>query len=253
MKTKPGITGRGISWEILQSWWIALSFIALSWIGFFYITFKTKQRKWRNLAILFTVLQLGFFIGIGIAQQLKLNIIVIIFVSIWLIAYFAGIIVSFIVRKEYLICLDVLEESDTDKKKTQVLKNKIVSEYREEGIIDKMPTHDDKVKIKTDKEQPKTDTFVDNGNAIIDINTCSELDFINLPGFNTLMAKEAVAYRKAHDGFSSIDEFFNVLNIKPHLIAQIQNKITCGFAKKKDKLDIHMNGQQDKPNRKLDF
>lgn len=203
--------------------------------------------KWKKMAFIFCILQVGFFVIIGIQKNNNLTNFA---VAIWLITYVAGIVLSFIVRKEYLIRLDVLSKTDVDDEEIQDLKDKIVSEYQSEGIIDEPVQKYHHVEL--NKKNQKEEVF-HAGKVVdqpkLDINSCSELDFINLPGFNTLMAKEAGVYRKTHHGFSSVDEFFNVLNISPHLVVQIQDKIVCNLVQKDNNDAMPL----DKTNRKLDF
>ena len=62
---------------------------------------------------------------------------------------------------------------------------------------------------------------------IIDINTCGESDFVSLPGVSIVMAKRAISYRKEHNGFSSKEEFFDTIQLKPHFMVQIQEMVEC--------------------------
>ena len=48
-----------------------------------------------------------------------------------------------------------------------------------------------------------------------------------LPGVNIVMAKQAVKYRYEHGGFSSFEEFAEVVKLKPHFIVQLQDLVMC--------------------------
>ena len=63
--------------------------------------------------------------------------------------------------------------------------------------------------------------------SIIDINSCGESDFVSLPGVSIVMAKRAIQYREEHNGFSSKEEFFDTIQLKPHFIVQIQEMVEC--------------------------
>ncbi|MGN0527648.1 MAG: helix-hairpin-helix domain-containing protein [Eubacterium sp.] len=60
----------------------------------------------------------------------------------------------------------------------------------------------------------------------VDINTASEDALAGLQGLNIIDAKKAIQYREANGGFKSVDEFFSVINAKPHIIARLENQLT---------------------------
>ena len=43
-----------------------------------------------------------------------------------------------------------------------------------------------------------------------------------------MLAKKAITYREEHQGFQSSEEFFTVLEIKPHFMVQLKDRIKCG-------------------------
>lgn len=61
-----------------------------------------------------------------------------------------------------------------------------------------------------------------------DINNCTEKDITALPGVNSIMAKKAVKRREETGGFKSIDEFFALLKLKPHMQEQLRDLIYAG-------------------------
>jgi len=63
--------------------------------------------------------------------------------------------------------------------------------------------------------------------GIVDINKCNEGAFEALPGISAAMAKRLIDYRNANKGFSSVDEFINIAELKPHFAIQIRDKVTC--------------------------
>jgi hypothetical protein len=207
-----GITGRGRSWEVLHSWWVALSFVCFAWIGFFYIGAKAKQKRWVYFGVLFFVLQFFGFIAAGTTKGNLQQV----FTYIWIASYGAGIVLSFTERRRYLISLDLLLNTDVPQKENQKIRDEVISDYHSEGIQIK---NQDAAKP---AEAPKAET------KVIDINGCSELDFINLPGFSVETARTAAAYRQRHGGFYSEDEFLAITQVKPHLIEEVKKRITCG-------------------------
>ena len=64
----------------------------------------------------------------------------------------------------------------------------------------------------------------------LDINHCTQADYMDLPGFTVAMAHRAMEYRAARGGFRSGDEFVEALEIKPHFAVQIFDRITVEAA-----------------------
>lgn len=59
----------------------------------------------------------------------------------------------------------------------------------------------------------------------LDINTATEEQFASLTGLTIVDAKKAVAYRNNKGSFNSIDEFFNCIKAKPHIIVKLQGQV----------------------------
>lgn len=62
---------------------------------------------------------------------------------------------------------------------------------------------------------------------LVDINRCTQSELMTLPGIGVAQAKKALEYRSEHGGFRSLDEFVEVLGIKPHFAVQIFAKATA--------------------------
>ena len=60
----------------------------------------------------------------------------------------------------------------------------------------------------------------------VDINTANEQQLATLPGLTIIDAKKAIAHREANGYFSSADDFFAVINAKPHIIIRAREYIT---------------------------
>lgn len=98
------ITSKGPRWEILHSLWIVWTFtIFFNWVGFFYIGFRTGQRKWILWGLFYSIPFIiamlfvhssyyqGWLGSVHAALTLALGI--------------ASIIHAFLVRNEYLMRL----------------------------------------------------------------------------------------------------------------------------------------------------
>lgn len=78
----------------------------------------------------------------------------------------------------------------------------------------------------------------------LDINSATEEDFAGLRGLTIIDAKKAVSFREEHKGFKNIDQFFDCVKAKPHIIVSLENSLTVGeyhAAKtdRDDKGDVH--------------
>lgn len=58
----------------------------------------------------------------------------------------------------------------------------------------------------------------------IDINNCTMEEMMTLPGIGIAQARHAMEYRSEKGGFRSVDEFIEVLQIKPHFAVQILSR-----------------------------
>lgn len=60
---------------------------------------------------------------------------------------------------------------------------------------------------------------------IVDINNASEEEIAKLPGINIVLAKKIIKYRELNNGFRSVVELFNTMNIKTPIRARLIKQI----------------------------
>ncbi len=72
----------------------------------------------------------------------------------------------------------------------------------------------------------KNREILDISDGLIDINNCSEAELTALPGISIIMAKKIIVFRETKHPFKSVEEFFEVMKIKPHFAKQLE-KLTC--------------------------
>lgn len=282
-KHKGGITGRGMGWEFFNSWWILLSFFALSWIGFFIIGRRARQKKWIVMGIIFCLLQFVLFFFIPKSNTMMKDIIM----TIWCAAYIAGIILSFALRKKYLICRDVLLNARIAEKDDQQLRASVVRDYEKQGVQGARTTVDSndvltaavRAAVQPDvlaEEDPKKRETAVSSHASqatvpqttgqpaqppFDINNCTEQEMSGLSGVSVAQAKKAIEYRRMHGGFSTVDEFFQTIALKPHFVVQLEGELICGQYRQEDSVMQQAGSAPNKtkdvsdakPGRKLDF
>lgn len=209
MGNRRGITGRGFAWERKNSWWILFAFLANAWIGFFFIWVRARQKRWQIMGFVFLILQFGSFAIMGTIDETEPITDVAAF--IWLGAYVAGVAFSFLEREEYLFCRDLLLRKRADEAAQLAFQETATRNYDELGIVHPMTAASDSY-----------------GHEVLDINRCTKADFATLPGISVALAIKAGEYREKHGGFSSLDEFYSVLELKPHFVVQLEDRIKCG-------------------------
>ncbi len=72
----------------------------------------------------------------------------------------------------------------------------------------------------------KNREILDISDGLIDINNCSEAELTALPGISIIMAKKIIVFRETKHPFKSVEEFFEVMKIKPHFAKQLE-KLIC--------------------------
>lgn len=241
------LTNKGKSWEILNSLWIVTSFLGIAWVGFFYIGSKAKQKKWTLFGIIYIVLLIVLpfisvesFIGETVSDIL---------IGFYMLFYILSIIHSFKVRKEYLLRREALIDTQIDRKDDEDLKNRIRNQYITEAIeVAPQKTSvfsQNEIPIKNTENVPTSKTEIKNSPTnysnesekikTVDINTCIESDLSSLPGITVVTAKKAINHRNENGNFSNVDEFFQLLEIKPHFVVQLRKVLTCSSTEQENR------------------
>ncbi|WML33265.1 helix-hairpin-helix domain-containing protein [Clostridium sp. OS1-26] len=228
------ITSRGKKWEILNSLWILFTFTLafFNWIGFFYIGYKTKCKKWIFSGLIYSI---PFILAIaaGINNSFTAGLTIILGII--------GIVHAFMIRTEYLIRLDaikrgkVLSDSEVKKIITTIKLSKMNLEdigYPQSvsgnGVVEPNFSVEKSAKIEV-KESPiesEESDKEDYKNKFIDINIASESELASLPGIGSILAKKAINHRETKGYFNSVDELAEVLSLKPHVLERIKPLIT---------------------------
>ena len=195
--------------NVKKEWWpLVCAFFYLSCVSFFYFGKKCNNKLWMVFGVVYLVLLGGLF---ALDDQFKeaswFKSVLAVF---WLcgIAHTYFTLDSFTKRKLELEQNDETEHLSNDNSYAEQIKEHFV-----------------------EKEQQRIVQSAKIGNVqeynTIDINSCGESDFVSLPGVSIVMAKRAISYREEHNGFTSKEEFFDSIQLKPHFIVQIQDMIEC--------------------------
>lgn len=201
------MTNRDKSWELRNSLWIIWSFTwVLNYVGFFWIGGRAGKRKWiisGAIYLLIFVFAL-YFVNSEIAPFDSISIVL--FISSWP----AGIIHSFLSRKEYLLRREAVEDLQIE---TRDL-------YRDEIRKNYFEVNPSKKSTQPNLQQYSLHEPV--RSQKLDLNTCSEQQLISLPGVGIVLAKKAIELREL-DPFISTEDFSQRLGLKPHFAAQVDN------------------------------
>lgn len=74
----------------------------------------------------------------------------------------------------------------------------------------------------------KKEEVQSNNSKQIDINSANEDELSSLQGLTIVDAKKAISYRDEHNGFNNMDEFFDCINAKPHIIVALEKQLIVG-------------------------
>lgn len=106
--------------------------------------------------------------------------------------------------------------------------------------------------VKPENQYNPVKTKTDEIKGKIDISIATEKQLIDLPLLTVIDAKRAIDYREEHSGFESVDEFFDVINAKPHIIAKLDSVLIISNPRK-DKINSNARTATYKTNRRIDI
>lgn len=233
------------SWELLRSLWIILTFTYFTnWLAFIYAGIRARNRKWSLYGIIYllpfaiTEIFMSYYINPSMvnAQGVVTDPFINVMSSLFLIPWLISIGHAFYIRKEYLLRLESLEGVHNAEElhfqrrlkemgdvKERELRQNIRKEYNMDYYESKWhKTSDNASNDKTDNIN-KT-TFKEPISLLVDINNDPEEVIAELPGVGIILAKKAVKLRQTSQ-FESLEEFGEVLGLKPHILEQIRPSV----------------------------
>jgi len=180
--------------------------LRLNYVGFFWIGGRVGKRKWIISGVIYLLIEV--IMVYAIISDLKPfdNIMIAIFMC----SLPAGIIQSFLSRKEYLLRCEAVKD----------LEHNTRDLYREEIRKDYFGNNQPpKLRLQPGQtNQP----ILQNPISKIDLNSCSEQQLANLPGVGIALAKRAIGIRAQNGPFVSSLDFCNKLGLQPHFAVQIE-------------------------------
>ena len=231
-------TNKGVEWEFRHSLWVIWGFFGLAFIAFLIIAHGAKKRQWYIYAAIYAAL---FALWLAFTEAGEESALYDIGTTIGAFNLIGGTIHLFLVRREYLRRRVIINEEGYAVDEMELERQRM---HRERGITDTVEQAQEKLRRRienrqavtqqepawpTEPQQPAAPKPAAPKVPVepIDINTCSISQLAGLPGVTLVMAKKADDIRKERGGFKSVDEFFEAIQLKPHFVMQVQDKVTC--------------------------
>jgi hypothetical protein len=201
-------------WELEHSWWlglIAVGFGFLTWAGFGYVALRTKRPSWFGWA--------GFYLALIAVSVYFLDAYgedqwpIWFGVLGWLGCWVGGFVHALAIRGEALDLLSLDEDPRLKEARRRM-------RYRGEAgrIAAANPTLAREAGIGADAE-----AF----GGLIDVNSANADEFAELPGINPDLATRIVDVRTKVDGFDSVVDFANLLDLPPRFVDAIRDRLIC--------------------------
>ncbi|HEX3013436.1 MAG TPA: helix-hairpin-helix domain-containing protein [Methanobacterium sp.] len=241
------------SWELLHSLWIILTFTYFTnWLAFIYVGLRTRNRRWSLYGVIYilpfalTEIFMSYFINPSMinAEGVVTDSFVNAVSSLFLIPWLISIGHAFYIRKEYLMRLESLEQihnaeelhfqrrlKEMEDAKERELRHNVNKEYNMDYYESKWLKSSDNSSNDKKGNVNKT-TFKESTSLLVDINHDPAEVIAKLPGVGIILAKKAVKLRQDSQ-FKSLEEFGEVLGLKPHILEQIRHSVVVEVSETK--------------------
>jgi hypothetical protein len=201
-------------WELEHSWWLGLIAVGvgfLTWAGFGYVALRTKRRRlfvWSGLYLALIVVS-AYFLDAYAEDQWQIWIGVFGLLGCWV----GGFVHALAVRGEILDLLS-LDEDPRLKEARRRLR------YRGEAgrLAAANPSLAREAGIGAD---------VNAFGGLVDVNSADAGEFAQVPGISVDLAQRIVDVRERIDGFDSVVDFANMLDLPPRFVDGIRDRLIC--------------------------
>lgn len=241
-------TNRGAAWEWGNSWWILLTFCfgLLSGPAFLYAGRKARTGKWVIAGFVYLLTWVA--LGLTPAEPKALppgaprpaveepaspipygstasDVLVASFLALWL----ASMVHAVWVRNEYLRRLDAVHGDDP----YAHLRREVAEEMEFEGVptapwalFEGGPPPPPPAPALPPR--PVEPVRAEPAGAAVDLNNAPEDELSALPGIGPVLARRAAEERRMRGGFGSLEEFGEVLALKPHILERLRSRVVLG-------------------------
>ena len=199
------------SW--LRSWWIVFTLnpFFTNWVSFLYAGLRARRRRWVGYAAAYLAVTVVFFVLTDRPRPWD-DIAVAALLASWPLS----IIHALMIRREYLVRMDVLADPRLARAEEEVLRRAVATELartrpalaRESGL-----------------GRPDMPGALDAG--LVDLNHASVRAIAELPGIDVELAQRIVSAREQVDGFSSVYDMGALLELPAEVVDGISGLVVC--------------------------
>jgi hypothetical protein len=242
------VTNRGAAWEWGHSWWILLTLPLglLSGPAFLYAGRRTRTRKWVIAGFVYLLSWVALALtptppkapAPGAARPAVQeptspipygspaeDMLFTAAMALW----FASMVHALRVRSEYLRRLDAAHGTDP----YADLRREVAEETEFQGVpappwalfTDDSPPPPPAPAV---PPRPAEPVRAEPGAAAVDLNNAPEDELAALPGMGPVLARRAAEERRVRGGFGSLEEFGDVLALKPHILERLRPRVVLG-------------------------
>lgn len=221
-------------WRTLQSWWMLLCLIPYcAGAALLAAGLRGKKRSWTIGGGAVSLFYIVEAVVLRVCQSAALKgsdtvvnaaLLYIAFVAVRRLMAICVFAACTVIREDYLVARAARlggydSQIDQELAQQEQFHRRIQGE---EPVPAEKPVPEKKLEKKPVKPVEKApEKPAEAPEGALDLNACSEEELRTLPGISLVEAKKAVEYRASHGGFASVDEFIDVLGIKPHFAVQI--------------------------------
>jgi hypothetical protein len=201
-------------WELEHSWWLFLIAIGigfLTWAGFGYVGLRTKRRDWLAWAAVYLGLIAAstYLLDAYEEDQWQLSLGVFGLLGCWI----GGFVHGLVIRGE---AVDMLS-ADEDPRLKEARRR-----LRFRGEAGKI-AHDNPLLAREAGIGGGGDSF----GGLVDVNSASAEEFAQLPGVSLDLAGRIVEVREKIDGFDSVLDFANLIDLPPRFVDGLRDRLVC--------------------------
>ena len=200
-----------------HGWWVAIPILSvgfLSFAAFGFIGIRLHNRRWIVAGIVYLALAVFQFAigftdhsnegtGFGTAAS------AVTWLILWVVSVAHALLIRADVRERYA----VLEEPEIIE-----AKHRLALRHQLGDLAREQPDLAYEAGIGQDHNR---------FGGLVDVNHADENELAALPGISPATARRAVAIRERIDGFDSVLDFANVLDLPAHLVDKLHDRLVC--------------------------
>jgi hypothetical protein len=202
-------------WRLEHHWWFLLivpTVGLLSWAAFGYLGLRLRRRAWAAAGAAYLGLVVLAFVFLGRSTHSN-DWEVASGTALWFAVWIGSFVHALVIRREALDRLAVDEGPELRRARLQLTVRRAAGE-----IARQQPTLAVEAGIGRNQK-----AFA----GLVDVNHASVDEFALLPGFTPELAANVVRVRDHIDGFDSVLDFANLLDLPPSLVDSIRERLIC--------------------------